>query len=28
EMIIAGVVLSVVLGSASQLLFPARDRVA
>lgn len=28
EMIIAGVVLSVVLGSASQLLFPARDRLA
>lgn len=28
EMIIAGVVLTVVLGSASQLLFPARNRVA
>ncbi|MFP3389764.1 energy-coupled thiamine transporter ThiT [Brevibacillus sp. SIMBA_040] len=28
EMIISGVVLTVVLGSASSLLFPARDRLA
>ncbi|MGZ0049886.1 energy-coupled thiamine transporter ThiT [Brevibacillus gelatini] len=28
EMIIAGVVLTVVLGSAAQLLFPARNRLA